>query len=162
MSVFQNQRELKERHQEEHRLGLIPKFRATFYQQCYPPPETTPETFANFWTWISNYCYARTYTAVSVVSLNTFVLIYKAEVPENNYVSYKVANYAYKLLGSLTYTSDPLDELWIYLLINLAPRTNYFCEPVDDLVFQELRQTICINYLGIPLTLRQEFENFYN
>ena len=111
MSVFCNQREFKDRHQEEHELGLTPKLRGTFCQQCYPPPRTLPETFINFWTWIFKYCYTTTYTAVSVVSLYTFIAIYKAETPEDNYVSYRVANYAYKLLGSLTYSSNPLNEL---------------------------------------------------
>ena len=162
MSVFRHQRELKERHQEEHQVGLIPKLRAPYCQQCYPPPETIPENFVNFWTWVSNYCYANTYTAVSIVSLNTFVAIYKSEVPEDIYVSYRVANYAYKLLSSLTYTDEPFDELWVHFLINLAPQTSYFDNPVDDFIFQELRQTICLGNPRVPPALRQEFEDFYN
>ena len=99
---------------------------------------TISETFGNFWTWISEDCYAITYTPISVVTLKVFISIYETEIPAGNYVNYRIASYAYKLLGSLTYSRDPFDELWVYYLINIAPRVNYFKELVEKRIFKEL------------------------
>ena len=163
MSVLRNQREFKERHQAEHERGITPKLRGIFCQECYPIHGTTiPETFGNFWTWISEDCCAITYTSVSVVTFKVFISIYETEIPTDNYVNYRIASYAYKLLGSLTYSRDPLDELWVHYLINLAPRVNYFKEPVEKRIFKELQRTICLDGIGIPAPLRQQFETYYN
>ena len=139
MSVLRNQREFKERHQAEHERGITPKLRGIFCRQCYPIHGTTiSETFGNFWTWISEDCYAITYTPISVVTLKVFISIYEAEIPTGNYVNYRIASYAYKLLGSLTYSRDPFDELWVYYLINIAPRINYFKKLIEKRIFKEL------------------------
>src|SRR5213082_2743606 len=163
MSVLRNQREFKERHQAEHEQGITPILRGIFCQQCYPIHGTTiSETFGNFWTWISEDCYAITYTPITVVTLKVFISIYETEVPTGNYVNYRIASYAYKLLGSLTYSRDPFDELWVYYLINIAPRVNYFKEPVEKRTFKELQRTICLDGVGIPIHLKQPFEDYYN
>ena len=163
MSVLRKQREFKEKHQTEHERDITPKLRGIFCQQCYPTSRTNiPETFKNFWTWITEYCYAITYTSISVVTLKVFISIYESELPTGNYVNYRIASYAYKLLGSLTYSRDPFDELWVYYLINLAPRVNYFKDPVERRTFKELQRTICLDGIGIPLNLKQQFEDYYN
>ena len=163
MSVLRKQREFKEKHQTEHERDITPKLRGIFCQQCYPTSRTNiPETFKNFWTWITEYCYAITYTSISVVTLKVFISIYESELPTGNYVNYRIASYAYKLLGSLTYSRDPFDELWVYYLINLTPRVNYFKEPVEKRTFKELQRTICLEGIGIPLNLKQQFEDYYN
>src|SRR3954454_21551663 len=163
MSVLRKQREFKERHQAEYEHGITSKLRGIFCQQCYPTPRTnTPETFKNFWTWITEDCYAITYTSISVITLKVFISIYESELPTGNYVNYRIASYAYKLLGSLTYSKDPFDKLWVYYLINFASRVNYFKDPVEKRTFKELQRTICLDGIGIPLYLKQQFEDYYN
>src|SRR3954454_11739906 len=139
MSVLRKQCEFKKRHQAEYERGITPKLREIFCQKCYLTPRTnTPETFKNFWTWISEDCYTITYTPISVITLKVFISIYESELPTGNYVNYRIASYAYKLLGSLTYSRDPFDELWVYYLINLILRVNYFKDPVERRTFKEL------------------------
>src|SRR5436305_5300630 len=163
MSVLRNQREFKEKHQAEHKRGITSKLREIFCQQCYLTPRTTiSETFRNFWIWISEDCYVITFTSISIVTLKVFISIYKSELPTGNYVNYRIASYVYKLLGSLTYSRDPFDKLWVYYLINFAPRVNYFKDPVERRTFKELQRTICLDRIGISLNLRQQFEDYYN
>src|SRR2546430_3075369 len=113
MSVLKKQREFKEKHQAEYEHGITPKLRGIFCQQCYLTLGTTiPETFRNFWIWIAEDCYAITYTPISIITLKVFISIYESELPTGNYVNYRISSYAYKLLGSLTYSRDPFDKLW--------------------------------------------------
>src|SRR5256714_9294175 len=163
MNVLRNQREFKEKYQAEYERGITSKLRGIFCQQCYPTPRTTiPETFRNFWTWISEDCYTITFTSISIVTLKVFISIYESELLTGNYVNYRIASYAYKLLGSLTYSRDPFDELWVYYLINLISRVNYFKDPVEKRIFKELQCTICLDRIGISLNLKQQFEDYYN
>src|SRR5436305_3998359 len=163
MSVLRNQCEFKEKYQAEYEHGITSKLRGIFCQQCYPTPRTTiSETFRNFWTWISEDCYAITFTSIFIVTLKVFISIYESELSTGNYVNYRIASYAYKLLGSLTYSKDPFDKLWVYYLINFASRVNYFKDPVEKGTFKELQCTICLDGIGIPLNLKQQFEDYYN
>src|SRR5436305_15295461 len=107
MSVLRKQREFKDKHQTELERDMTPKLRGIFCQQCYPTSRTNiPETFKNFWTWITEYCYAITYTSISVVTLQVFISIYEFELPTVIYAHCRIAVYASKLLVSLT---DPRD-----------------------------------------------------
>src|SRR3954451_21193789 len=155
MSVLRKQREFKEKYQAEHECDITSKLRGIFCQQCYPTLGTnTPETFKNFWTWISEDCYAITYIPISVITLKVFISIYKSELPTGNYVNYRIASYTYKLLGSLTYSRDPFDKLWVYYLINLTSRVNYFKDPVEKRTFKELQCIIYLDRIGISLNLK--------
>lgn len=161
MSVCEQQREFSIQHHLEHSLGLTPKFTAIFCTHCYPPPEESGLTtqFHHFWTWITNYCSARTYTKYTVTTFNVFIAIFASEPVTESIVTERISDFAYRIIGSLTYTTTPSAESLVYYLINLTVRTNYFCNPVDETEFNNLKAIVDLSLT--KESLHETFDTHY-
>src|SRR2546421_11827319 len=56
----------------------------------------------------------------------------------------------------------PRSTLFPYTTLFRSSRVNYFKDPVERRTFKELQHTICLDRIGIPLNLKQQFEDYYN
>jgi hypothetical protein len=147
--VTEQQQEFALAHQEAHRTNSIIRFKAIYCQACYPPPARTTTQFNHFWDWISTYCGAQTYTSYTTTTFNLFIHIFRTEPITNDTVSYRITDFSYRIVGSLTYAEEnPYIKGLVYSLVNLTPRTNYFSDPVPERVFSDLRFLINIAILG--------------
>jgi hypothetical protein len=118
MSVIEGLQSIQEEH--KHETHSILKFKAKYCKICYSPPEITKlsRKFLNFWDWISNYCEALSYTSYTTTTFQLFVAIFSNEIAGDNVVSYRITDFAYRIIGSLTYQYIPNSKALVYYLIN--------------------------------------------
>jgi hypothetical protein len=157
MSVVENLKHVQKEH--KHETHKTPKFRAIYCEICYPPPTKLSEEFVNFWNWISDSCTALSYTSYTTTTFRLYITIYSNEPVSNNTVSYRVTDFSYRIIGSLTYEHTPDSKALVYYLINLTPRTKYFAQPVIQESFEELKYLIDVS-LTEP-KFREGFDKHY-